>query len=78
MSLSDLVLTIEEAAVLLVLHAIHATQTGAKRCVILSGSTCIGPGTLLKYVLKVVILWKQRILQRTKSVECANFLGQTS
>ena len=47
MSLSDLVLTIEEADVRLVSHAIHATQTGAKKLVILSGSTCIGSGTLL-------------------------------
>ena len=44
---SDLVFTIEEADVRLVPHAIHATQTGAKRCVIISGSTCIGSGTLL-------------------------------
>ena len=47
MSLSDLVLTIEKADVRLVPHAIHATQTGAKRLVILSGSTCHGSGTLL-------------------------------
>ena len=47
MSLSDLVLTIKEEDVRLVPHAIHSTQTGAKRCVILSGSTCIGSGTLL-------------------------------
>ena len=46
-SLSDLNLTIEEADVRLVLHAIHATQTGAKRLVILSGRTCHGSGTLL-------------------------------
>ena len=78
MSLSDLVLTIEEADVRLVPHAIHTKPTGAKRCVILSGSTCIGSGTLLQYVLEVVILWKQIIHQRTNSVECANFLGQTS
>ena len=39
MSLSELDLTIEEADVRLVLHAIHATQTGAKRLVILSGDT---------------------------------------
>ena len=32
-------LTIEEADVRLVSHAIHATQTGAKRLVILSGDT---------------------------------------
>ena len=47
MSLSDLVFTIEEADLRLVPHAIHATQTGAKGCVILSDSTCIGSGTLL-------------------------------
>ena len=47
MSLSDLVLTIEEADVRLVPHAIHATQTGAKGYIILSGSTCIGSVTLL-------------------------------
>ena len=47
MSLSELVLTIEEADVRLVPHAIHATQAGAKRLVILSGSTCHGSGTLL-------------------------------
>ena len=46
-SLSDLDLTIEEIDVRLVLHAIHATQTRAKRCVILSGRTCHGSGTLL-------------------------------
>ena len=38
-SLSELVLTIEEADVRLVPHAIHATQTGAKRLVILSDDT---------------------------------------
>ena len=46
-SLSDLDLTIEEADVRLVPHAIHATQTWAKRLVILSVSTCHGSGTLL-------------------------------
>ena len=39
MTLSELDLTIEEADVLLVPHVIHATQTGAKRLVILSGDT---------------------------------------
>ena len=39
MSLSELDLTIEEADVQLVPHAIHAAQTGAKRIVILSGDT---------------------------------------
>ena len=38
-SSSELDLTIEEADVRLVPHAIHATQTGAKRLVILSGDT---------------------------------------
>ena len=47
MSLSELVLTIEEADVWLVPHAIHATQTGVKRLVILSRSTCHGSSTLL-------------------------------
>ena len=32
----------------------------------------------LKYVLKKVITQKQITHQRTKSVECENFLGQTS
>ena len=39
MSLSELELTIKEADARLVLHTIHATQTGAKRLVILSGDT---------------------------------------
>ena len=39
MSLSEFDLTIEEADVWLVPHAIHATQTGAKRLVILSVNT---------------------------------------
>ena len=39
MSLSELNLTIEEADVRLVPHAIHATQAEAKRLVILSGDT---------------------------------------
>ena len=39
MSISEFELTIEEADVRLVPHAIHATQTGAKRLVILSGDT---------------------------------------
>ena len=39
MTLSELDLTIEEADVQLVPHASHATQTGAKRLVILSGDT---------------------------------------
>ena len=39
MSLSELDLTMEEADVWLVSHAIHATQTGAKRLAILSGIT---------------------------------------
>ena len=39
MTLSELDLIIEEADVRLVPHAIHATQTGAKRLVILSGDT---------------------------------------
>ena len=47
MSLSDLVLTIEEADVRLVLHAFHATQTRANGLVILFGSTCHGSDTLL-------------------------------
>ena len=38
-SLSELDFTIKEADVRLVPHAIHATQTGAKRLVILSGDT---------------------------------------
>ena len=74
MLLSDLDVTIGEADVLLVPHDVHATQNRAKKLVILSGSTCHGSGTLLK----MVILWKQRILQRTNGVECANFLGQSS
>ena len=69
-SLSDLDLTIEEADVRLVPHAIHVTHTGTKRLVILSGKTRHGSGTLLSYVLKMVILWKQGIHQRPKSVEC--------
>ena len=51
MSLSDSDLNIEEADVQLVPHAIHATQAGAKRLVILSGRTCHGSDTLLKYFL---------------------------
>ena len=39
MSLSEFDLTIEEADVRLVPHAIHAKHTGAKRLVILSGDT---------------------------------------
>ena len=39
LSLPDLDLTIEEADVRLVPHAIHATQTGAKRLVFLSSDT---------------------------------------
>ena len=39
MTLSELDLNIEEADVQLVPHAIHATQTGAKRLAILSGDT---------------------------------------
>ena len=62
-SLSDLDLTIEEADVQLVPNTFHATQPLAKRLVILSGCTCHGSGTLLLYVLKMVILWKQRIYQ---------------
>ena len=45
-SLSDLDLTFK-ADLRLVPHAIHATQTGAKRCFILSGNTCHGSGNLL-------------------------------
>ena len=77
-SLSDLNLPIEEADVRSVLHAIHVTQTGANRSIFLSGRTCHGSGTLLLYDLKMVILWKPRIHQINKCVECANFLGQTS
>ena len=46
-SLSDLDLTIEEADVWLVPNTIHATHTGEKRLVILSGRTRHGSDTLV-------------------------------
>ena len=74
MTLSELDLPIEEAELRLVPHVIHATQTGAKILVIQSGDTDVMALTLyFKFFLKMLSVGSKEY-----TVECVNFLGQTS